>query len=177
MDRSRRAFLGTSIAAVSAAHAPRGRAADTKATFVDIIRPPDFVAAYMEGFSRITLSRSADRWQAGDMEVITEAKQLGAEKTLAISVSSPRSPLERLQLRWWGRLPGGSRFLGDHWERSYGDLEWRGFDADRVMPWYFLAATVQGTHGYGVKTAGERILLLAGGCGRHLLMARCSQRW
>jgi alpha-galactosidase len=60
-----------------------------------------------------------------------------------------------LHLRWWGRLPEGSRFLGDHWERSYGDLEWRGFAADRVMPWYFLVATGQGTHGYGVKTGAS----------------------
>ena len=119
---------------------------------MDIIRPPDFVAAYVEEAGRITLSRSADRWQAEDVEVTAEAKQLGARKTLALSVASPRSPLERLQLRWSGRLPEDSRFLGDHWERSYGDLEWRGFDADRVMPWYFLAATGQGTHGYGVKT-------------------------
>src|SRR5208282_1629652 len=38
---------------------------------------------------------------------------------------------------------------------SYGDLEWRGFAPDRVMPWYFLVATGQGTHGYGVKTAAS----------------------
>ncbi len=155
MNKSRRAFLGTGMAAVAAAHTPRVSTAETKETFVDIIRPPDFVAAYVEGSGRITLSRSADRWQAEDVEVTTETKQLGAGKTLALSVASPRSPLERLQLRWLGRLPEGSRFLGDHWERSYGDLEWRGFDADRVMPWYFLAATAEGTHGYGVKTGAS----------------------
>ena len=155
MNKSRRAFLGTGIAAVAASHAPRGSAAEAISTFVDIIRPPDFAAAYLEGSGRITLSRSSDRWQAEDVEVTTEAKQLGKGSALAISVASPRSPLERLQLRWWGRLPQGSRFLGDHWERSYGDLEWRGFDADRVMPWYFLAATGQGTHGYGVKTGAS----------------------
>jgi len=132
------------MAAMVATHAPKASAAETKETFVDIIRPPDFVAAYVEGAGRITLSRSADRWQAEDVELTTEARQLDAGRNLALSVASPRRPLERLHLRWLGRLPEGSRFLGDHWERSYGDLEWRGFDADRVMPWYFLAATGQG---------------------------------
>ena len=125
-------------------------------------------------------SRCRDPLTAGRLRMWKsppKRSSLGGGKTLALSVASPRSPLERLHLRWLGRLPEGSRFLGDHWERSYGDLEWRGFDADRVMPWYFLAATGQGTHGYGVKTGGERFLLLAGGCGRYFLVARCSQRW
>ena len=99
--------------------------------------------------------RHSRGWQAQDVEVAAEPKPLGTAGALAVSVASPSSLLERVQLRWLGRLPEGSRFLGDQWERSYGDLEWSGFDADRVMPWYFLAATGQGTHGYGVKTGAS----------------------
>ena len=84
------------MAVVAAAHAPRGSAAETPESFVDIIRPPDFAAAYVEGSGRIKLSRSADRWQAEDVEVTTEAKQLGKAKSLALSVASPRRPLELL---------------------------------------------------------------------------------
>jgi len=155
MNQTRRTFLESGMAAVAAAQAAGGSAAETRATFVDILRPPDFVAAYLEGSGRITLSRSADRWQAEGVEVSAETGQVGKGTTLALSVASPRRSLARLHLRWLGRLPEGSRFLGDHWERSYGDLEWRGFDADRIMPWYFLAATGQGTHGYGVKTGAN----------------------
>lgn len=140
------------MAAAAAAGATRGLAADANETFVDIIRPPDYVASYVDGAGRKTLAKSGTRWQSEDIEVSAEAKGQGESRTLAISIASPSSPLERLELRWWGRLPEGSRFLGDQWERSYGDLEWRGFDADRVMPWYFLAATGRGTHGYGVVT-------------------------
>ena len=154
MNQTRRTFLGTSLAAVAAAQAPSGGAAG-KDTFVDIIRPPDFVAAYVEGSSRRILLQTADRWQAGDIELTAEAQQRGAGKILALALAAPRSPVERLHLRWLGRLPEDSRFLGDHWERSYGDLGWRGFDGERVMPWYFLAATAQGTHGYGVKTGAS----------------------
>jgi alpha-galactosidase len=139
---------------VAAAVASRNRttAAELISTFVDIIRPPDFVAAYVEGSGGNPLSKAGDRWSAADVEVSVEAKPSGGARALAVQVSSPRSALERLHLRWWGRLPGDARFLGDHWERSYGDLEWRGFAPDRVMPWYFLAATKAGAHGYGVKT-------------------------
>ena len=155
MNRSRRAFLGTGIAGLAAAHVPRATAAEAKTTFVDIFRQPEFAAAYVQGTGRIPLSYSAGRWQAQDVELNIQAKQSGKGNGLAISLTAPRSPLERILLRWSGRLPDNTRFLGDHWERSYGDLEWRGFNAERVMPWYFLAAMGQGTHGYGVKTGAN----------------------
>ncbi|HTS69100.1 MAG TPA: hypothetical protein VMO17_08945 [Terriglobia bacterium] len=156
MDPSRRAFLGTGLAAIAAAHTSPGQAADgAKASFCDLIRPPDFAAAYIEGAGRLELSKSGDRWQTRDVSVTTAPRYGGDSRTLLISVEAPQSALERLHLRWLCRLPEDSRFLGDHWERSYGDLEWRGFAADRVMPWYFLAATGTGTHGYGVKTGAH----------------------
>ena len=54
-------------------------------------------------------------------------------------------------------FPDGCRFLGDHWERSYGDLEWRGQVGERLMPWYFLASGANTTHGYGVRTGAASI--------------------
>jgi alpha-galactosidase len=47
--------------------------------------------------------------------------------------------------------------LGDAWERGYGDLEWRGWAPDRVMPWYFATYDGSLTHAYGVRT-GARAL-------------------
>lgn len=65
--------------------------------------------------------------------------------------------LRRIWLRWRHRFAPGVRFLGDAWERSYGELEWRGSNPHRVLPWYFLCttATCAGaghTAGYGVMT-------------------------
>lgn len=56
-----------------------------------------------------------------------------------------------LTLRWKQRMEGRTAILGDAFERSYGDLEWRGIVPERVMPWYCVA--VQGTacEGYGVR--------------------------
>lgn len=61
------------------------------------------------------------------------------------------APLCWLKIRWPMECPDHVRFLGDAWERGYGDLEWKGMSANRFMPWYFAAATPQGTSCYGVK--------------------------
>ena len=141
---------------MAAAHAPQAHPPDqTEAFSFDLIRPPDLAAAYLEGVGRLELSKSGDRWQARDVVVTAAQRRGSASRTILVSLEAPHSALERLHLRWLCRLPEGSRFLGDHWERSYGDLEWRGFAADRVMPWYFLMSTVKGTHGYGVKTGAR----------------------
>ena len=66
------------------------------------------------------------------------------------------------------RGPSAGASLNDHWERSYGDLEWRGMLGERVLPWQFLAFDGMATHGYGVETGCCGIRLLAGGPGRHL---------
>ena len=76
---------------------------------------------------------------------------------MAVLIAAPKTSLTRVRLRWRGAFPGGCRFLGDHWERSYGDLEWRGLAGDRLMPWYFLASYGSVTGGYGVKTGAASI--------------------
>ena len=58
-----------------------------------------------------------------------------------------------LHLRWNGREDEELLSLGDHWERSYGDLEWRGTIPERVMPWYFLTFDGRRVNGYGVTTS------------------------
>src|ERR1017187_491952 len=76
---------------------------------------------------------------------------------MVVSLSAPKTRLTRLRLRWHGSFPVGCRFLGDHWERSYGDLEWRGLAGERLMPWYFLANDGRAMHGFGVKTGAASV--------------------
>lgn len=45
-------------------------------------------------------------------------------------------PLYGVQLIYETAFERGARFFGDAWERGYGDLEWRGLIAERLMPWY-----------------------------------------
>ena len=75
---------------------------------------------------------------------------------LAVRVASDVS-LRRVHLRWALPVPPGLQLLGDHWERGYGDLEWRGVVPERPMPWYFLARDGRRTHGYGVRTGASAL--------------------
>ena len=82
-------------------------------------------------------------------DMVLEMKTV--DSTLAISLTATKTPVKYLKFRWNKEWPAGVRFLGDAWERGYGDLEWRGMSANRFMPWYFCA-TKEDTHlCYGVK--------------------------
>jgi alpha-galactosidase len=149
---SRRAFLrATTAAAAGAAAAVRTEAAPSptapSSTFLPIGRPPDRVFAHVEG-ERLALERIASEgWVRGGVRVETAA----IPDRLAVRVGSD-VPLRRVHLRWTLAVPSGLRLLGDHWERGYGDLEWRGVVPERPMPWFFLTHDGRRTHGYGVRT-------------------------
>jgi len=55
-----------------------------------------------------------------------------------------------VRLRWNHRTDKPVKILGDIWERSYGNLEWRSMNEDRALPWYFLANDGKDTVGCGV---------------------------
>jgi alpha-galactosidase len=74
---------------------------------------------------------------------------------LRIELSAPTAAVLRIGLRWRGRLDAVRLLLGDAWERGYGDLEWRGFVPDRVMPWYVMTSVGARTDGYGVRTGAN----------------------
>lgn len=76
-----------------------------------------------------------------------------------VDVASAKVPLTRVVLRWSQALPDGLRILGDHWERGYGDFEWRGFVAERALPWYVLLHEPSSgtTQGLGVATGAACI--------------------
>lgn len=70
---------------------------------------------------------------------------------LNIELAADRTPVTFLYLRWNRELPADALFLGDSWERSYGDLQWRSHDPSRMMPWYFLMQDGDRTTGFGVR--------------------------
>jgi alpha-galactosidase len=123
--------------------APRG--------FLDLHRPPDSVMAQTAAGDLRLTSAAGGRWTNNGV-VVTTTERPGA---LHIELSAPAMAVTRLRLRWRGDLSDARLIVGDAWERGYGDLEWRGWVPDRVMPWY--AATHDGTltHAYGVRTGAR----------------------
>ncbi len=81
-----------------------------------------------------------------------DAKVTFSEKEeLQISFSALTSEVRFLVCRWQGSWDKGYRFLGDAFERGYGNLEWRGLNSERIMPWYFVASNGVESMGFGVK--------------------------
>jgi alpha-galactosidase-like protein len=71
-----------------------------------------------------------------------------------VSSTSSVTPLCYIRLRWNIPMPADALWLGDAWERSYGELQWRTADSSRTMPWYFMMKAENYFQGFGVKVRG-----------------------
>jgi alpha-galactosidase len=91
------------------------------------------------------------RWEDGDL-VVSLSPTSGGQR---LQLSSPSAAIKRVRLRWRGALDEVRLISGDAWERGYGDLEWRGFVPDRVMPWYVATSDGRTTNAYGVRTGAS----------------------
>jgi alpha-galactosidase len=116
--------------------------------FQNIQREPDGVSVVTETGSDDLKLDAKGGWSEGRVKVSFLSQGAG----LKVKLAAPDRAVKFLQIRWKGKMPADWKYLGDAWERAYGDLEWRPLDSRRVMPWYFLASDGQLAHGYGVKT-------------------------
>ena len=78
------------------------------------------------------MKQNGTQWVADGISVTTKTN--GTPGLLPVYVSCPEKRLMRLRIHWEGMLPKGCYFLGDAWERSYGDLGWRPLDPERILP-------------------------------------------
>lgn len=111
-------------------------------TYIDLHSAPALVRVWGPK-GEIPLSVHGEGWEGGGVVVSIQK---------GIVRLSSEVELLRLQLRWRNDLSSVTHVLGDHWERSYADLAWRGKEGDRPLPWYCLAFDGHVTHGYGVET-------------------------
>jgi alpha-galactosidase len=116
--------------------------------FHNIQREPDSVSVVTgAGSYELKLERKGI-WTNDNVEVKFRMRAGG----LAVDLAAPGAAVKWLQIRWNAPMASDWKYLGDAWERAYGDLEWKTLDAKRMMPWYFLATDGKVTHGYGVMT-------------------------
>lgn len=115
---------------------------------LEIIRDPDIVLLETEdGWEQLQRDSMGD-WS----HPLCQLQLPVDEEGLTIKVRAAHTPIKTLKLYWKQRIDKPIMVLGDHWERGYGDLEWRGLMPERVLPWYFLTNDGAFTNGYGVKT-------------------------
>lgn len=124
----------------------------TRSPLLDTFRLPNTIVVSVENGS-VSLQRNQSRWQGQGIELSTAQ---GADG-FAVTLQSCRDAVMRIHLRWQLEVPVGLQFLGDDWERSYGNLAWRGLEPERVMPWYFLAFDGTSTIATGVGTTASAL--------------------
>jgi alpha-galactosidase len=119
---------------------------------VKVIRFPDAVAVRCNG-QWFSLQGKDDSWKSNEIEVTLKP---GAD-FVPVFVSAPGRELEFIQCRWKQNASSTSKILGDHWERSYGDLAWDSPDQKKRAPWYVLISEGEQTQAFGVKTGASSI--------------------
>lgn len=111
------------------------------------VNKPDFIELTMET-KTVTAKWENDDYNLDDINV----KLNQDNEHLAIFLTAQTSKVKWIKLRWnnlsWDK---NVRFLGDAWERGYGDMEWKGMNPNRFMPWYFCAKSEAKSVCYGVK--------------------------
>jgi len=157
---SRREFVAASAFSALGLALPRRLVSDLTTSsppsgFIDLRRGPDAVIVQTANGDLRLMRQNGDRWTNGGVVVSTPARS----DALHVELSSPDGAVKRVHLRWRGDLNDGRLILGDAWERGYGDLEWRAWIADRVMPWYFATFDGRITSGYGVRTGAGAFCL------------------
>lgn len=113
---------------------------------------PDEVSVLSLG-KWLQLQRSGDRWSFQNISVMLKP----AADTTAIQLRAPGREIEKIKIGWKHHSASEAKFLGDHWERSYGDLAWETVSSDRKLPWYVLIHNGRETFAFGVKTGAKSI--------------------
>ena len=111
------------------------------------VNRPDFIELTTET-KTVTAKWENDDYNLDDINV----KLNQDNEHLAIFLTAQTSKVKWIKLRWnnlsWDK---SVRFLGDAWERGYGDMEWKAMNPNRFMPWYFCAKSKAKSVCYGVK--------------------------
>lgn len=111
------------------------------------VNRPDFIELTTET-KAVTAKWENDDYNLDDINVNLNQDN----EHLAIFLTAQTSKVKWIKLRWnnlsWDK---NIRFLGDAWERGYGDMEWKGMNPNRFMPWYFCAKSEAKSVCYGVK--------------------------
>lgn len=114
--------------------------------------PMEVWARSGEEWFKLTLSNDS-KFSYRDIEVTFKTN--GNAK--GVYISSPRQQLNAVRLKWRHNLSSTARFLGDHWERSYGDLQWKTETEGVKNPWYVIIYDDKKTACFGVKTGANAI--------------------
>ncbi len=117
------------------------------ANFTDLTQPPNAVEVVLADRAVALSSGNDGQWIGDGVEVM-----IRTNLACVVSLKAPGVPVKKVHLHWTATFDTNAVFLGDAWERAYGDLRWKPMEQTGPMPWYFLVSDGMATHGYGVMT-------------------------
>ena len=83
----------------------------------------------------------------------TEIETVHGENSLELYISATNDRPKFVELHWETQPREDVFVLGDTWERSYGNLEFKKLsENNRSMPWYFISTDKKSCFCFGVKT-------------------------
>lgn len=113
---------------------------------MNIIRIPDAVRVITDD-NTVLCTAKGSSFEYNDVKV-----SFDIAKTLNITLTSDKTPVKFIGIRFNGRFERGTRFLGDAIERGYAEFAFKGLESERDMPWYCIAASQSKCEGFGVMT-------------------------
>jgi alpha-galactosidase len=118
-----------------------------------LINHPDEAWAQIndQWFKLRSTSPSTFQYQNVTVEIVTKSN------AQAIYLQAPDTLLQAIRISWKYDSSRYSKSLGDHYERSYGDLAWKQPDASDKKPWYVLLNDDHQTASFGVKTGSNTL--------------------
>lgn len=119
----------------------------------EIISMPSKVAVQLADGTHYLKRAYKQAWTYQNITVDLNYK----DDALSVLVQSPTEALFNVQLYWNYPVSKNTTALGDHWERTYGDVSFASFDANRKMPWYFIQHDDNDVVCFGVKTGCNSI--------------------
>ncbi|QKJ31861.1 hypothetical protein HQ865_19535 [Mucilaginibacter mali] len=81
----------------------------------------------------------------------------GGGNATAVSIQSAETALGAIRLKWKHDTATSAKTMGDHFERTYGDMAWKNLDGVAKNPWYVLINDGSHTACFGVKTGCNTI--------------------
>src|SRR5579872_5973047 len=103
------------------------------ANFTDLMEPPNAVEVVLADHVVTLSAGKSGKWAGDGVEVMLRTNPAGV-----VLLKAPGVPVKKVHLHWAATFDTNAVFLGDAWERAYGDLEWKPVDKTGPMPWYFL---------------------------------------
>ena len=117
------------------------------------IKLPDGISVQTDSGWFTLQSLNQNIWKHKD--VVVELKS--AADSISVHVKSPAISLKTVKLSWKYPISKTAQLLGDHWERTYGDVQWKPLNKTAKMPWYVIQHDGSSTNCFGVKTGCNTI--------------------